>query len=176
MLFLALFSAAALQAPPIATPIATPIAMPTASVPAVVAQRIAPVTVPPLAPPPRILAVCLYDDPKRIVRNPDQATDRAEQTMLNSLAGLLLRRGDPTGLYLEGNADARLVLQDLAKRRGVAVEYAPTNATAFGHNQTRTLKYCDNSGCDQRRVPSFRTAAADGRGWSNSSGCASHRP
>jgi hypothetical protein len=50
--------------------------------------------------------------------------------------------------------------------------YAPTNATAFGHNQTRTLKYCDNSGCDQRRVPSFRTADADGRGWSNSSGCA----
>ena len=131
MLFLALFSAAALQAPPIATPIATPIAMPTASVPAVVAQRIAPVTVPPLAPPPRILAVCLYDDPKRIVRSPDQATDRAEQTMLNSLAGLLLRRGDPTGMYLEGNADARLVLQDLAKRRGVAVEYAQTNATAW---------------------------------------------
>lgn len=34
--------------------------------------------------------------------------------MLNSLAGLLLRRGDPTGLYLEANTDARLVLQDLA--------------------------------------------------------------
>ena len=97
---------------------------------AVQATQIAPVTVPLLAPPPRILAVCLYG-PQRIVRSPDQATDRAEQTMLNSLAGLLLRRGAQTGLYLEGNKDARLVLQDLAKRRGVAVEYAPPNATAW---------------------------------------------
>ena len=48
----------------------------------------------------------------------------------------------------------------------------PFCRSAFGHNQTRTLKYCDNSGCDQRRVPSFRTAAANGTGWSNSSGCA----
>ena len=51
--------------------------------------------------------------------------------MLNSLSGLLLRRGAQTGLYLEGNKDARLVLQDLAKRRGVAVEYALPNATAW---------------------------------------------
>ena len=95
------------------------------------APPIAPVTVPPLAPPPHILAVCLFDDPRRIARNPIKAEDKAELTMLNSLAGLLLRRGGAIGLYLEANIDARMVLQDLEKRRSVTVTYATQNSTAW---------------------------------------------
>lgn len=52
MLVLALFTAVALQA-----------------------TAIAPVTVPLLAPPPRILVVCLYDDPEHgIIRSQDMAS------------------------------------------------------------------------------------------------------
>ena len=89
------------------------------------------VQVPALAPPARLLVACLWPAPEAITRSTNLTEDRAEMAMLGSLAGLLLKHGAQTGLYLESNVDARLVLQDLSLRRNVTYTYAKPDTTAW---------------------------------------------
>lgn len=66
-----------------------------------------------------------------IAGNPDYHCFRAEMIMVQSLSGVLLKQGASEGVFVEANADHRLILQDLSQRRGVPFTYFPAPLTPW---------------------------------------------
>jgi hypothetical protein len=90
--------------------------------------------VPALTPPTHLVVACLWAAPERVGLAANETVARAEVVVLESLAGLLLRHGSPggVGLYLESNVDGRMLLHQLAARRGVTYEYRNASSTPLG--------------------------------------------
>jgi len=63
--------------------------------------------------------------------NLDHRAELAEVIMLQSLSGLLLKQASPEGIFIEPNADHRLILQDLSRRRGIPFSYFSAPLTAW---------------------------------------------
>lgn len=86
-----------------------------------------------LKPPTSLLVAKTWSDGTTppIALSSDANAARAQFILLESLAGLLLKHGEKTGVFIEANANHRLLLHDLAQRRGLSYSYVSAPATVW---------------------------------------------
>ena len=144
---------------------------------------------PRLTPPHSLLVAKTWSDGQEppIALNGNYRAARAELILLQSLSGLLLKQGSREGIFIEPNADHRLILQDLARRRGIAFSYvsAPQTVwdlagrfqTNFGGRYVRCNIGANPDSLDIARMAAYKfnavivdssiVATAQARGWTN---------
>lgn len=84
--------------------------------------------------PPRSLRVAkTWADSREpaILQNPNSNAARAEMILLQSLSGILLKQGCPEGIFIEPNLSHRIILRDLAQRRGLPFTYVAGSQTVW---------------------------------------------
>ena len=88
---------------------------------------------PSLTPPTSILVARTWNSGQEppIGLNSNYRSRLAEIILLQSLSGVLLKQGSSEGIFIEPNADHRLILQDLSRRRNISYTYFSGPLTAW---------------------------------------------